>query len=156
MTKILLIHGPNLNLLGKREPQIYGTAGLDEINERMKRVAEEDGAELRVFQSNSEGALIGAIHDASNWADGIVINPGAYGHYSYAMRDALAAVGLPTIEVHLSNIYAREEFRHRSVISAVVVGSICGLGWRSYLCALQSLIGILKDRAQIKPTIATV
>jgi 3-dehydroquinate dehydratase II len=145
-----------LNLLGKREPQIYGTAGLDEINERMKRAAEENGAELRIFQSNSEGALIDAIHDASNWADGIVINPGAYGHYSYAMRDALAAVGLPTIEVHLSNVYAREEFRHRSVISAVVIGSICGLGWRSYLCALQSLIGILRDRAQAKAAVVSV
>jgi 3-dehydroquinate dehydratase II len=156
MTKILLIHGPNLNLLGKREPQIYGTAGLDEINERMKRVAEENCAELRVFQSNSEGALIDAIHDASNWADGIVINPGAYGHYSYAMRDALAAVSLPAIEVHLSNVYAREEFRYKSVISAVVVGSICGLGWRSYVCALQSLIGILRDREQAKPAITAV
>ncbi len=148
MMKILLIHGPNLNLLGRREPQIYGTAGLDEINRRMQRTAEENGAELRVFQSNSEGALIDAIHEACNWADGIVINPGAYGHYSYAMRDALAAVALPTIEVHLSNVYAREEFRYKSVISAVVIGSICGLGWRSYLCAMESLIGILSDREQ--------
>jgi 3-dehydroquinate dehydratase II len=147
MAKILLVHGPNLNLLGSREPQIYGTAGLDEINDRMKRVAEENGVELRTFQSNSEGALIDAIQEAADWADGIIINPGAYGHYSYALRDALAAVRLPSIEVHLSNIYAREEFRNKSVISAVVVGSICGLGWRSYLCALQSLIGILGDHA---------
>ncbi len=156
MIKILLIHGPNLNLLGKREPHIYGTAGLDAINERMRRVAEEDGVELRIFQSNSEGALIDAIQDAGGWADGIVINPGAYGHYSYALRDALAAVGLPAVEVHLTNIFAREEFRRQSVISAVAIGSICGLGWRSYLCALQSLVGILRDRAKSNPEIATV
>ena len=152
--KILLIHGPNLNLLGRREPQIYGTAGLDEINQRMQRTAEVKGTELRVFQSNSEGALIDTIHEAGRWADGIVINPGAYGHYSYAIRDALAAVGLPTIEVHLSNVHAREEFRYRSVISAVVIGSICGLGWRSYQCALESLIDLLQERAKAaKPSI---
>jgi 3-dehydroquinate dehydratase II len=145
--KILLIHGPNLNLLGKREPGIYGTSGLDEINAMMQRIAEENETELRVFQSNSEGALIDAIHEAGNWADGIVINPGAYSHYSYALRDALSAVNLPAVEVHLSNIFAREEFRHTSVISPVVVGCITGLGVRSYSCGLQSLIGILKDRA---------
>jgi 3-dehydroquinate dehydratase-2 len=148
--KILLIHGPNLNLLGKREPEVYGTSGLDEIDSRVKRLAEESGTELRVFQSNSEGALIDAIHDAGHWADGIVINPGAYGHYSYAIRDALAAVNLPTIEVHLSNVYAREEFRYKSVIAAVSVGCITGLGWRSYTCGLQSLIGILQDRANLQ------
>jgi 3-dehydroquinate dehydratase II len=145
--KILLIHGPNLNLLGKREPGIYGASGLDEINARMKTIAEENETELRVFQSNSEGALIDAIQEADNWADGIVINPGAYSHYSFALRDALAAVNLPTIEVHISNIFAREEFRHTSVISPVVVGCITGLGWRSYSCGLQSLISILKDRS---------
>jgi len=148
MIKILLIHGPNLNLLGRREPGIYGSSGMEEINTRMKQLAEERGAELRVFQSNSEGALIDAIHEAGNWADGIVINPGAYGHYSYAIRDALAAVNLPTIEVHLSNIYAREEFRYHSVISAVVIGSISGLGWRSYACGLQALINILQEKEQ--------
>ena len=147
MNKILLIHGPNLNLLGKRSPEIYGTSGLDEINARMKKIAEENGAELRVFQSNSEGALIDAIHDADNWADGIVINPGAYAHYSYAIRDALASIRLPAIEVHLSNIYAREEFRHHSVISPVVAGCISGLGWRSYACGIQAMIGLLRDRA---------
>jgi 3-dehydroquinate dehydratase II len=145
--KILLIHGPNLNLLGKREPGIYGTSGLYEINERMKHLAEENGAELRVFQSNSEGALIDAIHEAGNWADGIVINPGAYGHYSYAIRDALAAVHLPTIEVHISNVFAREEFRYKSVIASIAIGCITGLGWRSYACGIQSLIGMLQDRA---------
>jgi 3-dehydroquinate dehydratase-2 len=148
MFKILLMHGPNLNLLGWREPGIYGTVGFDEINARMKRVAEENGAELRVFQSNSEGALVDAIQDARNWADGIVINPGAYAHYSIAMRDAISAVKLPMIEVHLSNVHAREEFRHRLVLSPVCVGVICGLGWRSYLHGLLSLIEILKDRAQ--------
>jgi 3-dehydroquinate dehydratase-2 len=148
--KILLIHGPNLNLLGKREPAYYGTLGLEDINARMKDIAEENNAELRTFQSNSEGALIDAIQDAGNWADGIVINPGAYGHYSYAIRDALTAVHLPAIEVHISNIHAREEFRHTSVISAVVIGCITGLGWRSYSCGLHALIGILQDGAAKK------
>jgi 3-dehydroquinate dehydratase-2 len=148
--KILLIHGPNLNLLGRREPQLYGALTLEEINARMIKFAEKEGAELRVFQSSSEGALIDAIHDAGNWADGIVINAGAYTHYSYAIRDALTSVALPTIEVHLSNIYAREDFRHKSVLSPVVIGCIAGLGWRSYLCGVQSLIGILQDRTQSK------
>ncbi len=146
--KILLIHGPNLNLLGYREPGIYGNVGFDEINERMRRIAQENNAELRIFQSNSEGALVDAIQDARNWADGIVINPGAYSHYSIAMRDALAAVKLPTIEVHLSNIHAREEFRHRLMLTPVCVGMICGLGWRSYLYGLQALIAVLQDKAQ--------
>ena len=144
MFKILLIHGPNLNLLGRREPGIYGMSTLEEINARVQRFAEEKEAELRVFQSNSEGALIDAIQDASGWADGIVINPGAYTHYSYAIRDALSAVGLPAIEVHMSNIHAREEFRSRSVISAVVQGTVAGLGWRSYLLGIEALIGVLQ------------
>ena len=148
MIKILLIHGPNLNLLGKREPQIYGSTSLEDINTRMIQVADECRAELRVFQSNSEGALIDAIHEAGEWADGIVINPGAYTHYSHAIRDALAAVRLPAVEVHLSNIYAREEFRTHSVISAVAVGCIAGLGWRSYACGLQYLIDSLRERSE--------
>jgi len=146
--KILLIHGPNLNLLGKREPEIYGSKGLEEINAQVKRFAEQNGAELKIFQSNSEGALVDAIQDAAAWADGIVINPGAYTHYSYAIRDALASIALPVIEVHLSNIFAREEFRRHSVVSAVVEGTVSGLGWRSYLYAVEGLIGILKDRKQ--------
>ncbi len=146
MLKILLIHGPNLNLLGWREPGIYGTVGFAEINARMKRTAEEHGAELRVFQSNTEGALVDAIQDARNWADGIVINPGAYAHYSIAIRDALSAVKLPTIEVHLSNIHARDEFRHKLVLTPVCVGMVCGLGWRSYLYAVQALIAILQEQ----------
>jgi len=146
MLKILLIHGPNLNLLGWREPSIYGRISYDEINARMKRVAEENETELKVFQSNSEGALVDAIHDARNWADGIVINPGAYSHYSIALRDALSAVKLPTIEVHLSNVHAREEFRHKLVLTPVCVGMICGLGWRSYLFGLQALIALLQEQ----------
>lgn len=144
--QILLVHGPNLNMLGKREPDVYGTVTLDEINARMKRIAEGNGVELRTVQSNSEGALIDAIQEAANWADGIVINPGAYSHYSYAIRDAIAAVRLPAVEVHLSNIYAREQFRNHSVISAVAIGCIAGLGWRSYSCGLEALIDILRER----------
>ncbi len=146
MPKILLVHGPNLNLLGWREPGIYGTVGFDEINARMKKVAEDRGAELRVYQSNSEGALVDAIQDARNWADGIVINPGAYAHYSIALRDALSAVKLPTIEVHLSNVHAREEFRHKLVLSPVCLAVIAGLGWRSYLYAVQALLDILHEQ----------
>jgi 3-dehydroquinate dehydratase-2 len=146
MFKILLMHGPNLNLLGSREPGTYGTVSFDEINTRMKRFAQEHDAELKVFQSNSEGALIDAVHDARNWADGIVINPGAYSHYSIALRDAFSAVKLPTIEVHLSNIHAREEFRHKLVLTPVCIGMICGLGWRSYLYGLEALLAILDEQ----------
>jgi 3-dehydroquinate dehydratase-2 len=148
LMKLLLIHGPNLNLLGKREPGIYGLSTLDEINAHLKSFAEENETELRIIQSNSEGALVDAIQDAADWADGIVINPGAYTHYSYAIRDAVAAVGLPVIEVHLSNIYAREEFRHHSVISAVAVGTVAGLGWRSYLYGIEGMIALLRDGKQ--------
>jgi len=148
--KILLIHGPNLNLLGTRSPEIYGSSGLEEINAQMEALADAAGAELRTFQSNSEGALIDAIHEAAHWADGIVINPGAYAHYSYAIRDALASIKVPAIEVHLSNIYAREEFRRQSVISPVVAGCISGLGWRSYACGIQAMIGLIQDRAAEK------
>ena len=102
---------------------------------------------MKIFQSNSEGALVDAIQDAMQWADGIVINPGAYTHYSYAIRDALASVGLPAVEIHLSNIFAREEFRQRSVISPVVEGTVTGLGWRGYIAAVEGLIGILEDRS---------
>jgi 3-dehydroquinate dehydratase-2 len=151
LMKVLLIHGPNLNLLGKREPGIYGLSTLEEIDAHLKRFAEENETELRIFQSNSEGALVDAIQDSADWADGIVINPGAYTHYSYAIRDALAAVGLPTMEVHLSNIYAREEFRRHSVISAVAVGTVAGLGWRSYLYGIEGIIGLLRDRSNQAP-----
>lgn len=146
--RILLIHGPNLNLLGDREPAYYGNVKLEEINARMERLAGERGAEVRTLQSNSEGTLIDAIHDARLWADGIVINPGAYTHYSYALRDALAAIRLPAVEVHLSNVHAREEFRRISVIAPVVTGTVAGLGWRGYVAALDALLGLLADRRE--------
>ena len=145
MTSILLLHGPNLNLLGTREPAIYGTLTLADINQRVQDRGRELGAEVRALQSNDEGALIDALHEARTWATGIVINPGALAHYSYAIRDALTSVQLPAIEVHLSNIHAREDFRHRLVIAPVVTGVVCGLGWRGYVHAVEILIDLLHE-----------
>lgn len=136
MIKILVIHGPNLNLLGLREPEVYGALSLEQVDQKIQELAQKEGLEVRILQSNSEGAIIDAIHDALSWAQAIVINPGAYSHTSIAIRDAVAAVRLPTIEVHLSNIHRRESFRHHSHISEVAVGQIAGFGVDSYLLGL--------------------
>lgn len=140
MVAILILHGPNLNLLGTREPEIYGAKTLTEIDDLLFRTGEEKGVEVRTFQSNSEGALIDALHEARNWADGVVFNPGAYTHTSIALRDAVAAVGIPIVEVHLSNVYARESFRHGSLVAPICLGKIVGFGWRSYLYGLEALV----------------
>jgi len=142
--KILILHGPNLNLLGTREPEVYGSMTLDDINAKLLELGAERNAEIKCLQSNHEGALIDALHDARTWASGVVFNPGGYTHTSIALRDAISAIQIPVIEVHLSNVYAREDFRHVSMISAVCKGKITGFGWRSYLLGLRALVDELE------------
>lgn len=141
MSKVLVIHGPNLNLLGKREPEVYGNVTLDEINQSITELAQEKQVELETIQSNHEGEIVDEIQKTD--ADVIIINPGAFTHTSIAIRDAISARGIPTIEVHISNIYKREEFRHKSLIAPVCVGQISGFGAISYLLALQASIELL-------------
>ena len=144
--RVLVLNGPNLNLLGTREPEVYGADTLDDVLDRMRRHAEGRDVELRAVQSNVEGELVDALHDARGWADGVVFNPGAFTHYSIALRDAISGTGLAVVETHLSNVHAREEFRHRSVLAAVCVGVVAGFGADSYLLALDGLLGHVERR----------
>lgn len=140
----LVLHGPNLNLLGKREPEVYGTLNLEQINHSIAQLAAELGCSVTFVQSNAEGVMIDAIHSAAFDCDGILINPAAYTHSSIAIRDALASVGLPFVEVHLSNLYRREEFRHVSLTAPLAVGQVCGFGRDSYLLGLRALFSHVK------------
>ena len=149
MIKILVLHGPNLNMLGTREPEIYGKTTLEQINDRLRGLAVKLDSEVETFQSNSEGDLIDIIQKKSVAIDGLIVNLGAYTHYSIALRDAISGLAKPTIEVHLSNIYVREPFRHVSVTASVCRGMITGLGWRGYLLALEALVGLLREGEEI-------
>jgi 3-dehydroquinate dehydratase-2 len=142
---LLVLHGPNLNLLGKREPHFYGSDSLEAVNEAIRSTAREEGLEVEILQSNHEGELVDAIQRFSSWADALVINPGAFSHTSVAVRDAISATGIPTIEVHLSNIYKREEFRRHSFVSAVAVGQISGFGKQSYILGVKAASWLLKE-----------
>lgn len=146
MAKILVLNGPNLNTLGKRDPGVYGSVTLEQIQARLRERAASLGATVECVQSNHEGVLIDTIQQYAERVAGIIINPGAFTHYSYALRDALAGTRLPIIEVHLSNIYAREPFRHESVIAPISYGHIAGLGWRGYLLALEALVAFLQEQ----------
>ena len=143
--KILVIHGPNLNLLGKREKDVYGEVTLEEINKSLEKFAKGKGVELKIVQSNHEGEIVEIIGKAKPEYSGILINPAAYTHTSIAIRDAIAGIDLPAVEAHLSNIYAREEFRHTSLTAPVARGQVTGFGGQSYILGLEALIGILQD-----------
>lgn len=145
--KILVMHGPNLNILGKRNKVIYGERSLDDINEIIQQHAAEVDAEVAIIQSNSEGDLVDFLQRESAGADGVIINAGALTHYGLSLRDALLDTNLPVVEVHLSNIYAREEFRQRSVIAPIARGQVTGLGWRGYIAALRALVAELRGKA---------
>lgn len=144
MARVLVIHGPNLNLLGQREPGVYGILTLAQINAKLEKLAQELQVEVEIFQSNHEGAIVEAIQGAFGRIDAIVINPAAYTHTSVAIRDALLAVSLPTVEVHLSNVHKREEFRHRSLVADVAVGQVTGFGLDSYLLGLRAALTLIK------------
>ncbi len=146
MTRVLVLHGPNLNLTGVREPEVYGRTTLAEIDRRLVEAGAAGGAEVRAYQSNHEGALIDALHEARDWADGALFNPGALTHYSYALRDAVAAVLYPVVEIHMSLPAAREPFRRRSVIAPACAGQIAGFGVRSYLLGLDAILGLIEGR----------
>jgi len=146
MKNILVLHGPNLNLLGLREPAIYGNTTLDDVNNHLLKLAKQRNVDLRIVQSNHEGVLIDSIHAAHSWAHGLLINPGGLTHTSVALRDAINGVALPCVEVHLTNIHKREAFRHHSYISGTALGVICGFGWRSYTLGLTGLIDAIGDK----------
>ena len=146
MIKVLVIHGPNLDLLGKREVDIYGKITLKEINDSLKKIAKKRKVSLKIFQSNCEGEIVELIGKSKDKFDALIINPAAYTHTSLAIRDAISASGIPTIEVHLSNIYAREEFRHTSLIAPVVKGQITGFSLKSYLLGLEAAIDLVKEK----------
>lgn len=146
MANVLVLHGPNLNLLGFREPNVYGDMTLEDINNAINEEANRLGFTVRIVQSNHEGHLVDAIQQAHGWADAIIINPAGYTHTSVVLRDTIQAVRLPAVEVHLSNIAAREEFRHRSVIAPACVGQISGFRWLSYILALQAVKGLLEQK----------
>ena len=143
--RIALIHGPNLNMLGVRDPEIYGKEDFPSLNKRIEAYAKQIGIDVTIQQSNSEGAIIDFVQDARGWAEVVIINPGAYTHYSYAIRDALADTRLPIIEVHISNVHAREDFRRHSVISPITTGQIVGLGPHGYLLALDAAKRLIED-----------